>query len=211
MSDEWTGLNVEEVTTNLENYKNEVDALLGDFSTTFQTFNFELYSYWASPKAEAFNAHLVKLAQAYNTTVNSLYEILFAAGLAASEMAKHNGTEFNNVYNTLPKDKLLTAYYSLKGEADGLQGMNIFRVNWAYDEFYEKISQINSRLENLPLGFGLYDPSGDIQRVYESLIKRTGEVVSEAINELITSIDEALQTETNDIRIGMEQAMGFLG
>lgn len=210
MSD-FTGINIDEVTTNLDNFKTEIDSIINDFNTSFTTFNANLWNYWASPKAVEFNTKLINIGNAYNETVINLYEILFAAGSAAAEMAKSNGATFNNQYTDLPKDKLLTQCYGLVSEIDGVTGMNIFRVKWTTDDFKDQMANLVTKLNGLPTTFGLYDPEGLLQSSYTRLIGKTAQVVEAAINDSMAIINDALENETNEITLGMGIALVELG
>ncbi len=210
MSD-WTGVNLTEVTTNLANFEAEANSITSDFATAYTVFDSTLYEAWASPRAVEFNRHLETIALVYNETVDALYTVLCAAGIATQEMAQYNGATFSNPYQTIPAGKKFTEYQALRSDIGGTEGMNIALVNSAYDTFYDQIVNVDQRLRGLPTAFGLYDPSGELQGAYQELINKAITQVEDAINAAIPVINDAIHNEVNQVEFGKTAAETELG
>ncbi len=203
MADAWTGLNVEAVKTQLSSFEETMNGIITNYSDAFDLYNEELYVTWGSEKAVAFTKNLETLNGYKRSLCDVLNKILSAAVSAAQFMAKHNGTEFNYDFAYRGYSGKCKA---LQEDINGVKGMNIPLAKLAHSTFGENCNEIIVELNELPLDFALYDPSGEIQAAYKTLVNTEVNRFSDSVKEANKVISNAFEEETLQIEVGKVEA-----
>ncbi len=203
MADAWTGINVEEVTSQLDNFADTTQTIIHNYSTMFDLFNDELYVTWGSENAVKYNTQLIKLFEYKRTLCELRNKILQAASGAASFMAKHNGTEFNYSVGYMMYGGSIK---NLKDEINGVKGMNIPLAKMALESFQDGCNEVMNQLDELPVSFGLYDPSGELQATYKALIKDTVSKFKDDFIHARDYVSDAFEEETLQLEVGKAEA-----
>ncbi len=203
MADAWTGLNVEAVKTQLSSFEETMNGIITNYSDAFDLYNEELYVTWGSEKAVAFTKNLETLNDYKRSLCEVLNKILSAAVSAAQFMAKHNGTEFNYDFGYRGYSGNCKA---LQEDINGVKGMNIPLAKLAHSTFGESCNEIIVALNELPLDFALYDPSGEIQAAYKALVSTEVNRFSDSVKEANKVISNAFEEETLQIEVGKVEA-----
>ncbi len=203
MADDWTGINIRIVTSQLNTFADKTKNIIHNYSTNFDLFNDTLYETWGSDNAVNFNEHLTSLFKYKKELCEMRNKLLKAVSEAATEMAKHNGATFNYrvdymMYGGVPK--------KIREDINGVKGMNIPLAKTALDSFEYGCSETVKSLDELPVELGLYDPSGELEATYKALIKNT---VSQFKNDFIDArnyLADAFKEETLQLEIGKKEA-----
>ena len=221
MSDGWTGLNIEAVKKELDDFEQKMTEISTMMDDAWTLFSDELHRMWASPKAVEFNKQLHKLDYyEYKITLDR-DDILLSASNAAKVMAQHNGATFDYEYHGYHTNGELDAmgYHStcvacagnpfpweLQESRNGVQGMNIPMVKYSLNCFRDSANNVVSMLNELPMNFSLIDPEGELVAIYRSIVSKTASDLQEAINTAVATVSAALEEETLQVRLGKEQA-----
>ncbi len=207
MADGWTGINVGEVTSQLNNFWEQMGTLVQSYVDSFDLFNTELFKTWGSDNAVKFNPILMGLSEIKKVLADLLNKIITAATEAAKAMAQHNGSVFDLLFN--PKN-VQVDYVPLKEEINGVKGMNIPLAKLAVDTFNSTVKGIIDGLLTLPLQFGLYDPAQEILTQYKNMVTTAAGWVSNAVKDAVEWLNGIFEDETLQIEVGKEAAEGIL-
>lgn len=203
MADGWTGLDVNTVKAQLRTFDEEMNKIISTYSDAFELFNNDLYVTWGSEKAVQFNKNLGSFSTYKSDFCEIRNKILNAAVSAAKFMAQHNGTTFDYSVAFMGTS---TDVKELKNEINGVIGMNIPLAKLALETFTSTCNQIITDLDNLPIDFALYDPSGDMQKAYKDLVLNRTQNLSTALNDANVILQNAFAEETMQLEVGVVEA-----
>ncbi len=203
MADGWTGINVEEVKAQLNNFWEQMGSLAQSYVDAFDLFNTELFKTWGSDNAVKFNTNLLSLSEIKRVLYEVQNKVITAASEAAKFMAEHNGSVFNFVFGP----QMVSADYKpLQEEINGVKGMNIPLAKLAVDTFDATVKGILNALLALPLGFGLYDPAQELLNQYKNMVTTTAQWVSDSVQDALNWVRGIFEDETLQIEVGKAEA-----
>ncbi len=222
MSDGWTGLNIEAVKKELDDFEQKMYEIASNYQSAYDLFEDELKKLWASPRAVDFNTNLLHLERYGRKIKYDCDDVLRSASNAAKIMAQHNGATFDydyHGYKTIGEreaetgQKINVGYVTwdesfgpLKQSINGVEGMNIPLVKYSLDCFQGSAQAVINDLNALPINFSLIDPNGELVSLYRSIVTKRASELQEEINDAVATVSAALEEETLQVRLGKEQA-----
>ncbi len=204
MGDGWTGINLDAVKSQLDNFKSVMDEIANNYQTAFSLFNEELYRTWASEKAIAYNAHIKNLATLGLDIGRCAWDVLYSASRAADFMAQHNGASFSYDVGTRPSGE--GDAKMLEDVKDGITGMNVVLAKMSVDAFKESTTSLIERLIEVPTDFSLLDPDGTLQTEYKRMVNQLILLISNAVSSAVNDAKAAFETEELNVMLGKQQA-----
>ena len=205
---DFTDFNPERAQVDMNNLTELCNVSRVQLINTFGEFLTEVPELWASPKALEFgNTYVPRLCDIYVTYCTNMNKIMHdvaqaidivAAAHGASSRARDNVNDFSTSSDWIN---------NFKEEKDGNVGMNIILVKRRLDVLKEQVDKFYELMDAITtLNMALYDPDGAQQAAYKELLRNFKEEMDQAIADITTTINGAVETEENNIRIAKESA-----
>lgn len=210
----FTGLNPSVAKANIDAFVRAMKAVAMTFLDGGNALFNSLEKTWCSPKAAEF-------ADAYS---GSLYEATVTdIETAAMTIARNAETAFNTVslanggpslganYGEQPSPSIYNYFGQLKEASEsGIVGMNVMQVQLALTVYGDVVEKGLAELDAVPTAIALYDPDGSQQAAYKAEIQKVKENLTEKINSMLDVIEDAMETEQNNITLAKDNATGSL-
>ena len=202
-----TGLNPTMAKTRIEDFNGEASALQREIMTLTTDFFAELSQIWFSPKAIEFQDIAVAAVDDFNRELVYLIESIVNDSCEAfNAIATSNGIPSilieTGPFASLSYTKLLEM------DPEGNVVIDVSQTRTLTDNFTNSLSGIMKSTNNLAKDIALYDPEGNLARIFALRIDKFCKYVDENIKivnkELNDKIDEQITVATEGVQKAQE-------
>ncbi len=220
MEEGFTGLSPEAATEQLTNFKSLFDGASYLYWNGYNDFAKELSTKWYSPKAVEFNRLTsIVMTELNDTQYRVLGTILRNATSSYNILMRANGLTDNHLegdyqdYFESSEHDWWNKEFSIEFKEEGPNGevgMNTLLAKMLVSEFQKKIDASYIAFDELPLDIAFYDPDGALKQAFRDLINNYKQVIQEKLKEIIDAVNEAMDTEIENITIAKNEATEVL-
>ena len=205
-----TGINVNEVRKVIEElYNKGVNHIAKKMGEKSIKYFGELKYTWCSNKAiDFYNNHAEALVNTINNISEEIIKLCKKIENSHNIYAKVNNSELI----TVQTDKyVLLSLPTFIDNLNGISGMNIEKVKEYTKEFRIMMTVLIDQIYTLPYKIGLFDPNYEQAKAYKHTLYVMQEKIEKEVHDILSAIDEAIQNETNEVRLTKEYAESVLG
>ena len=216
---DFTGFNQDLALNEIDEFAHTMHNIYISYLKCNETFFGEMSHKWASPNAIKFGNEMqpkvvsalldiVKLDRSYEIKLYDAYNDLCEKN-GLTGVSFDIGNELEGRLRSIESNEILSKNV-FKDNYFGSTGMNIEDAKVILDNYVNEMININEFLENIPLVVSFYDPGDEMLTAYVDSIIDIKEKVRNTAVELRKRVEEALNTETNNILIAKEHAVETL-
>ena len=212
-----TGLNPEEAYRNIHDFCNSALSCYVSFSRAVKNLYRELYYVWASPNAVEFNKYREQANYVLGHILDMSHLIESNAIRNYNVMANANGApmigedRLDNLYYdpSYRDDDITYGFGTLVDNQSGIVGMNILQTQDIVSSFDSNIEEVLSMFDALPDKIALFDTNDNLKEAFKSEVTKMKSEVSELVSSMDAEIKNAIETETNNLRLASNPSSGI--
>lgn len=208
----FTGINIESAHSQIEVFAEMGSSASLELTNAIDSFFDDLSTKWASPKAVEFSGmYRVSLCDLRDELNITLKHKIHGCNDAAASLANANGATWTNVDN--PFENYAGGVFvgtPLKEEIDGVVGMAVDNVKVIRDIFKTQMEKVTGILSEIPKTIDFYSPDGSLVTTYATGIESINSKMSELISSTLTSINTAIDEESDNVLLAKQNASDTL-
>ena len=207
--DGFTGINVTAARSQLETLNEMAYEAYNKIYNGVNNFLEESLKKWGSPNAVNFSDTLKKSYSDFLMNfANEVYNSISSINSSAQTLAKNNGASWSDVDCTLRRD--CSFNIGLQSSVDGIVGMAVDQMRILRDVLKSSIDQGMEMISYLPKSISFYSADGSLLEAYSTGIDELIEEITSKNSVVFQTIDQLLETETNNVLLSKEKAASTL-